>query len=99
MSRASSMEEATTYLVEQSRATALSGLTQAYLTTFNELGIETWLAHGSLLGVWWGKRDTYFFPLRKTTFEDVEARIPYRYRELLAMEYGEGALNKTEQNE
>jgi hypothetical protein len=44
-------------------------------------------------------QDTYFFPLRKTTFEDVEARIPYQYRELLAMEYGEGALVKTEQNE
>jgi hypothetical protein len=29
---------------------------RAYLTTFNELGIETWLANSTLLGWWWGKR-------------------------------------------
>jgi len=32
---------------------ALRHLIRAYLTTFRKLGIETWLAHGTLLGWWW----------------------------------------------
>ncbi|KAI0598713.1 LicD family-domain-containing protein [Biscogniauxia sp. FL1348] len=35
---------------------ALQHLIRSYLTTFRELGIETWLAHGSLLGWWWNGR-------------------------------------------
>ncbi|KAI0445555.1 LicD family-domain-containing protein [Xylaria telfairii] len=40
---------------EQHR-TALRHLVRSYLTTFRALGIETWLAHGSLLGWWWNGR-------------------------------------------
>jgi hypothetical protein len=29
---------------------------QTYLATFRDLGIQTWLMHGSLLGWWWGKK-------------------------------------------
>lgn len=29
---------------------------RAYLQTFAEIGIDTWLVHGSLLGWWWGKK-------------------------------------------
>ncbi|KAI3340386.1 LicD family-domain-containing protein [Ustulina deusta] len=32
---------------------ALRHLIRSYLTTFKALGVETWLAHGSLLGWWW----------------------------------------------
>jgi hypothetical protein len=32
---------------------ALRHLIRSYLTTFNKLGVETWLAHGTLLGWWW----------------------------------------------
>ena len=32
---------------------------RAYLTTFDQLGIDTWLAHGSLLGWWWGKKVSF----------------------------------------
>ncbi|KAI0806436.1 LicD family-domain-containing protein [Xylaria sp. FL0064] len=32
---------------------ALRHLIRSYLTTFRALGVETWLAHGSLLGWWW----------------------------------------------
>lgn len=32
----------------------LKRLVQAYLTTFNNLGLETWLMHDALLGWWWG---------------------------------------------
>ena len=28
-------------------------MVQAYLDTFREKGIETWIAHGTLLGWWW----------------------------------------------
>ncbi|KAI1430470.1 LicD family-domain-containing protein [Xylaria sp. CBS 124048] len=34
----------------------LRHLIRSYLTTFRELGVETWLAHGSLLGWWWNGR-------------------------------------------
>lgn len=36
--------------------TALKNLLQTYLATFSDLGVETWLMHGSLLGWWWGKK-------------------------------------------
>lgn len=177
---------------------ALRNLMRTYLSTFAQLGIDTWLVHGSLLGWWWGEkilpwdsdvdvmvtessiyylaayynmttfwfktrgykqgrnyllevnpnyknreqtdidnridarwidtetglfiditaarynlthpqgegmmsckdghefRDTYVFPLRKTTFEGVPAKIPYRYKEFLVSEYGEDALNNTD---
>ncbi|KAI0484312.1 LicD family-domain-containing protein [Xylariaceae sp. FL0804] len=35
---------------------ALRRLVRAYLTTCASLGVETWLAHGSLLGWWWSGR-------------------------------------------
>ncbi|KAK3315351.1 LicD family-domain-containing protein [Apodospora peruviana] len=31
-------------------------LIRSYLTVFRELGVETWLAHGTLLGWWWNGR-------------------------------------------
>ncbi|KAI0124824.1 LicD family-domain-containing protein [Xylariales sp. AK1849] len=35
---------------------ALQHLVRSYLTTFRTLGVETWLAHGTLLGWWWNGR-------------------------------------------
>lgn len=35
---------------------ALKNLVQTYLQTLSDLGVETWLMHGSLLGWWWGKK-------------------------------------------
>ncbi len=32
---------------------ALRHLIRSYLTVFRDLGVETWLAHGTLLGWWW----------------------------------------------
>lgn len=43
-------------------------------------------------------RDTYLYPLRKTTFEGVAAKIPYKYKEFLAGEYGADALVNTDFN-
>ena len=40
----------------------LTHMIRAYLTIFQELGLETWIAHGTLLGWWWNgkvsKQDT-----------------------------------------
>jgi hypothetical protein len=35
---------------------ALRHLIRSYLVTFRKLGVETWLAHGTLLGWWWNGR-------------------------------------------
>jgi len=35
------------------RTDTLHHMIRAYLNTFRELGIETWIAHGTLLGWWW----------------------------------------------
>ncbi|TLD24960.1 hypothetical protein PspLS_06205 [Pyricularia sp. CBS 133598] len=35
---------------------ALRHLIRSYLTVFRDLGIETWIAHGTLLGWWWNGR-------------------------------------------
>ncbi len=44
------------------RTETLTHMVRAYLTTFQKLGLETWIAHGTLLGWWWngkvGKRNT-----------------------------------------
>jgi hypothetical protein len=34
----------------------LSALMRAYLSTMNDIGIETWLMHGSLLGWYWNRK-------------------------------------------
>lgn len=36
--------------------TALGDLIRSYLTTLRALGVDTWLAHGTLLGWWWNGR-------------------------------------------
>jgi hypothetical protein len=41
---------------EEQRSETLSLMTKAYLTRFRELGLETWIAHGTLLGWWWNGR-------------------------------------------
>ncbi|CAK7202573.1 mannosyltransferase [Sporothrix eucalyptigena] len=35
---------------------ALKSLVQTYLSTFADIGVETWLMHGSLLGWWWNRQ-------------------------------------------
>jgi hypothetical protein len=31
-------------------------LIQTYLATFADIGVETWIMHGSLLGWWWNRK-------------------------------------------
>ncbi|EFY92442.1 mannosylphosphate transferase [Metarhizium acridum CQMa 102] len=38
------------------RQTVLEDLIRSYLNVTNHYGIETWLAHGTLMGWWWGGR-------------------------------------------
>ncbi|KAI9047758.1 hypothetical protein LZ554_008468 [Drepanopeziza brunnea f. sp. 'monogermtubi'] len=40
----------------QERKEALSNLIQTYLATFADIGVETWLMHGTLLGWWWNRK-------------------------------------------
>ncbi len=35
------------------RTETLTHMVRAYLTTFRKLRLETWIAHGTLLGWWW----------------------------------------------
>ena len=44
-----------TELTNAQRTSAQKSLVQAYLSTVNGLGVETWLMHDGLLGWWWGK--------------------------------------------
>lgn len=37
----------------EERTDTLMHMTRAYLNFFRENGLETWIAHGSLLGWWW----------------------------------------------
>jgi len=34
----------------------LSNLVSTYLATLADIGVETWIMHGSLLGWWWNKK-------------------------------------------
>jgi phosphorylcholine metabolism protein LicD len=38
------------------RKRVLSNLIASYLATFADIGVETWLMHGTLLGWWWNKK-------------------------------------------
>lgn len=37
----------------EEKADTLHHMVRAYLSTFREKGVETWIAHGTLLGWWW----------------------------------------------
>ncbi len=37
----------------EERTDTLHHMIRAYLNRFHELGLETWIAHGTLLGWWW----------------------------------------------
>jgi len=43
-------------LPDTQRKEALAHLIKSYLLTFERLGLETWLAHGTLLGWYWSAR-------------------------------------------
>lgn len=38
------------------RRACLKGLIQTYLSTMDDIGIETFIVHGTLLGWWWNRR-------------------------------------------
>ncbi|OCL03507.1 hypothetical protein AOQ84DRAFT_381567 [Glonium stellatum] len=38
------------------RRTHLTALMQTYLSAMNDIGAETWIMHGSLLGWWWNRK-------------------------------------------
>lgn len=55
----------TTPVSDSERAETLIHMIRAYLNFFDENDLETWIAHGTLLGWWWNgkvstRRDSYF---------------------------------------
>lgn len=40
----------------EERRPALVGMVQAYLSTMADLGAETWIMHGTLIGWWWNRK-------------------------------------------
>lgn len=40
----------------ENQRTNLTSLTQAYLSTMSDLGAETWIIHGTLMGWWWNRK-------------------------------------------
>lgn len=43
-------------LPEEEQRKALSNMLQTYLATCKDIGVETWLMHGTLLGWWWNRK-------------------------------------------
>lgn len=43
-------------LAYDERRIHLTALMQTYLSTMNDIGLETWIMHGSLLGWWWNQK-------------------------------------------
>ncbi|KAF2859010.1 hypothetical protein K470DRAFT_282923 [Piedraia hortae CBS 480.64] len=43
-------------LDDKARISTLTALVQTYLSTMNDIGVETWIMHGSLLGWFWNKK-------------------------------------------
>ena len=43
-------------LAYEDQRSNLTAIMQAYLTTMADLGAETWLMHGTLLGWWWNRK-------------------------------------------
>ena len=53
-------------LQEEKKRDVQVHLVRAYLDTFRRLGLETWIAHGTLLGWWWNRSVRDSDPLTKT---------------------------------
>lgn len=45
-----------TVLKNDEQVSHLSALMQSYLSTMADLGAETWIMHGTLLGWWWNQK-------------------------------------------
>ena len=41
---------------DEERQINLRAMVKAYLATMNDLGAETWLMHGTLIGWWWNRK-------------------------------------------
>ena len=49
----------------EDQKTNLSLLMQTYLSSMLDIGAETWIIHGTLLGWWWNGKVYTFTPSRK----------------------------------
>ena len=47
---------------ESDRQIFLQALMQTYLATMSDIGVETWVMHGTLLGWWWNQKVGAHYP-------------------------------------
>jgi hypothetical protein len=43
-------------LPDEERIPHLTAMMQTYLATMSDIGAETWIMHGTLLGWWWNEK-------------------------------------------
>ncbi|OCK76070.1 hypothetical protein K432DRAFT_272905, partial [Lepidopterella palustris CBS 459.81] len=67
-------------LTYDERRVHLTALMQTYLSTMNDIGAETWIMHGSLLGWWWNRK---IMPWDS----DVDVQMSFRSMKFLADYY------------
>jgi|TARA_R110002003_G_scaffold1048_21_gene22354 phosphorylcholine metabolism protein LicD len=65
-------------VTDEERTDTQAHMIRAYLTFFRSHGLDTWIAHGTLLGWWWnGKVLAEFLVLQYCT--DIRKRLPWDY--------------------
>lgn len=47
-------------VAEEERKETLTHLIQSYFDTFQKIGVETWIAHGTLLGWYWNGKVCWY---------------------------------------
>lgn len=55
---------------DEERTRTLSHMMRAYLVWFREKGLETWIAHGTLLGWWWNGKVGGVSPVSRWSLKD-----------------------------
>ncbi|KAL8713351.1 MAG: hypothetical protein Q9220_002550 [cf. Caloplaca sp. 1 TL-2023] len=48
----------------EDQRTNLTSLMQSYLSTMTDIGVETWIIHGTLMGWWWNRKASSMSPSR-----------------------------------
>lgn len=56
----------------ENQRTNLTSLTQAYLSTMSDLGAETWIIHGTLMGWWWNRKASLTTNAHQTSSDRIQ---------------------------
>ena len=80
------------------KQTHLSTLIRSYLTTMNEIGIETWLMHGTLLGWYWNRRNMPWDSDLDVMVSESSIHFLAAYYNMTIHHYGRKVRGKVEKN-